>query len=485
MQALLDLLHLRPGESRRVLWFAVVGAAYAGATSLGDDIAQAVFVARAGAEALPRMFLLKGILDVVAALIYLPLARGRSAGSVWRLAMVLYLGTVVIGWLWAAQGTVAGAYGLYVLHESAWTILTIHWTVLILEVFDANQARRLFPLLFAATRLGGIGAGGALGYMAKRTSALDLLGLCLALAAVAGALTWFSKSKSPAQPPGSQSLLRTGRSVFGSPLIRAIALSTAAMVLVRYGLRMVSMHEINVSYHYDEDLVAEFLGQFRVWANTVSAILGILVVPKLLTWIGVGAMNLLYAFATFAAFAFLVVSPNLSSAALARFVEQQFKDAAKTPLSALFYGAEPAHLRGAARAFMFGAVIPAATAITAIVFELLSEQGELQGVALTGGALAIVFVVLSELLTRQWRRRIQDRLATEMSTSPDLDPRREQLVRKLMSQELQSEREGVRQAALALACADSTISALGEEVLAESISRRRAHKVARLVRGSA
>ncbi len=83
MHALLRLLHLRPGETRRVLWVALRGISYAPATWLGDDIAQSVFVTRVGAQSLPLVFLCKGLLDIIAAGLYLPLARGRSAGKVW------------------------------------------------------------------------------------------------------------------------------------------------------------------------------------------------------------------------------------------------------------------------------------------------------------------------------------------------------------------------------------------------------------------
>jgi len=487
MVPLRALLHLRPGESRRVLWIAIIGATYAAATSLGDDIAQAVFVARAGAEALPRMFLFKGVLDVAAAALYLPLARGRSADAVWRLSIAVYLASVAAGWGWARTGSVAGAYGLYVVHESAWTILTIHWTVLILEVFDANQARRLFPILFAATRLGGIGAGAVLGHLANRQGALDLLALTLALAAAAAALTWLAPAGAGHEPtsPERQSWLGLGREIMGSKLVQAIALSTAAMVLVRYGLRMVSMDEINIAYHHDEDLVAEFLGEFRVWANTVGAVLGIFVVPRLLTWLGVASMNLFYAIATLIAYAGLLALPNLATAAGARFVEQQLKDAAKTPLSALFYGAEPAHLRGAARAFMFGAVIPAATALTAVVFELSAKTGTLDVVAAIGTALAVAFVLSSQLLNRRWRARIGERLRAELAELDALPDVPEDLASAL-TDEIAADRTGlVEAAARALGSGSAPLAALGEEVLAETISRKKAQALAQFGRGPA
>lgn len=476
---------MRPGEARKVAWVALIGAAYAAATSLGEDIAQAIFVARAGAEALPRMFLFKGALDVAAAAAYLPLTRGRDAYAVWRIGTAIYVASVGLGWLWAESSDVAGAYGLYVVHESAWTILTIHWAVVILEFFDANQARRLFPILFAATRMGGIAAGAVLGGMARSSGALDLLLVCMALGGLAGLLTFGGKGsgrKAPVQPTAPSGWRGASRAATGSPMVRAIAYSTAAMVLVRYGLDMVSLFEINQAYRHDEDLVAEFLGEFRVWANAISAVLGIFVIPRLLSWVGVGAINLVYAVATLAAYAGLLLAPSLTTAALARFVRQQFKDATKTPLSALFYGAEPAHLRSAARAFMFGAIIPAATAVTAITFELSSERGELELVAIIGAALAAVFVGLSHLLNVRWRRRIVARLHEELA-APGVEEAIDQKLLADLRSRLPDQLDGdagttVDAALRAMASSEPGLPGLGEEVLAETISRRRAHLLA-------
>ena len=186
MATLLGLLHVRPGEGRRVLWLGAISVAYAAATSLGDDIAQSVFVARVGAHDLPRMFLIKGLLDVAAAALYLPLTRGRSPSSVWRVVLMIYMAAVLGAWALAGGGGVVSAYALYVAHECAWTMLTIHWGVFILDAFDASQARRLFPLLFTAARLGDMASGATLHLFAVRVGAINLLLAAVAFAGLGG-----------------------------------------------------------------------------------------------------------------------------------------------------------------------------------------------------------------------------------------------------------------------------------------------------------
>src|SRR5688572_4525280 len=155
------LVPIRAGEGRSVALVGLVATLYAAAVGVGDVVAQSIFIERAGADALPRIFLLKAAIDAAAAALYLPVTRGRKPAAVLRLALLLYAGVVIAGRaLVVAQGGSSAAYALYVAHECAWTVLTIHWGVYLLDVFDASQARRLFPILFGATRLGGALAGG-------------------------------------------------------------------------------------------------------------------------------------------------------------------------------------------------------------------------------------------------------------------------------------------------------------------------------------
>lgn len=500
------ILPVRPGEGRRLLWLALIGMAYATATSIGDDVAQSVFVSRVGADALPRMFLFKGVLDVVAAALYLPLTRDRSATSVWQVAIGVYASTVLLARIAITGGGELSAYALYVAHECAWTILTIHWGVFILDAFDASQARRLFPILFTAARLGGMLAGTLLQAFARRIGAVDMLFVAAGFAAIAGALSMLGQRMgagaslvgmravvpdADAVPEGtsasgegdeSVSLLAGWRRAAASPLVRAIAISTAAMVLVRYGLQMVSLGTISDSFRHDEDLVASFLGWFGAWANLCGALLGVFVVPRLLARFGVGAVNIIYAVSTALACGGLLMAPGLVVAALARFVTAQFKSAIKTPLSTLFYGAEPPKGRILARAFIFGAIIPTATLSTSLIFELGRRDG-LRGVAWIALVVAVVFTIACAVQNRRWRQRLRQLLGWTLERAADSDPERLACIRERLSDDRASasphERDIVDDAARALAHHDRRVRALGEEVLSETIPRARAHAIAR------
>jgi len=497
------LVPVRAGEGRAVLGVGLIAVLYAAAVGVGDVVSQSIFVGRAGAEALPRIFLLKAAIDVGAALLYLPMTRGRRPPAVLRLTLLVYIATVLAGRALVAAAAGAGpAYALYVGHECAWTILTIHWGVYLLDVFDASQARRLFPILFGATRLGGALAGLLVGAFATELGAATLLYGACALAGL-GFLVSFAPSASPhrpaapalgespaeaelddeaavrdAQPGLLRRWVRGWREAARSPLVRAIAASTALMVATRYALRLISSTGIEDAFQGDEDLIAGFLGDFDALSNVVGAVIGVLVLPRLLGVVGVGAVNLAYAVATAAAPAAALAFPSLASAAGARFVEMALKDAIKTPLSALFYGAEPPAERAPARALVFGAVIPLATLAAAAGLELARHSPDPMATAAGFGlGAALLFVLASWQQNRAWRTRLRElldwSLAREKTRGGQPDPDR------LATAERELDGEPLAPIARALASKDRRLRAVAEEVLAETIDRRAAHRIAR------
>jgi len=503
---LLRLLHVRPGEGGRLARVAAIGAAYAAATAIGNDVAESIFVTRVGPQSLPVVFLAKGLLDVLAAALYLPLARGRSERAVWVTAITIYTAVVIGGRAVVASGSDASAYALFIGHEAAWTILTIHWGVYLLDVFDASQARRLFPLLFTTARAGGILAGLLVGLLATPLGAANLLLFGAMLAAGAGILA-VARPDAPSVSPAASlrmeaaapeddgdndddenddaltGFVATWRRAFASPLVRAIALSTAAMVLVRYGLQMIALGQINRAMDGDNARVASFLGLFGAVANGAGILVGVFVVPRLLTRLGVGVANVLYAVFTALAYALLLVWPSLATAAVARGTRVQLKDALKTPLSTLFYGAEPPGRRAGARSFIFGFAIPIATVMAAGALEA-GRRGATNLALVTWGGLGVaaLFVAASAVQNHRWRARMIELLDRQLERAPAAAPEAVAAARSHLV-DAGTPASAVDRLACGLTSTDARVSALAEELLAEIVPRRRAHALAATLRG--
>src|SRR6185295_7008061 len=111
--------------------------------------------------------------------------------------------------------------------------------------------------------------------------------------------------------------VRASLSIWRSPLVRAIALSTAAMVFLRDGLRILGLDAIDGAFAGSDDRIAAFLGAYAIWANVAAIALGLFVTPRLLERAGVGVANVGYALATAAAYALLLFRPSLGAAVAA------------------------------------------------------------------------------------------------------------------------------------------------------------------------
>ncbi len=401
-----------PNEHQsKLAWLCVVSVTYYTAVTIADTVAQSIFVARLGVAALPNIFLLKAAIDVISALAYLPLTRGRNPGRVWRVLLLLYGTSVAIGW-WAVSGALSpslGAYLLYVGHEVAWTLAVIHWGIFLLSLLGPIESRRLFPVLFGVGRLGALLGGLVVTAFALSLGTTNLLGIVLCLTLFGVLASHKLRNNLGLQCP-QKTDERGGRwrDAAAQPLVRAIAVSTATMVMLRYGLRMVSLAEIRGAFDSDKDQIAAFLGLIAVLGNALALVLGIWVVPKLLARIGVGATNLLYASTTLIAFATTWLFPGLASASSARFVEMPLKHALKTPLSVLFYGGERPSHRAAARSLVFGVAIPLAAIGTGLGFRYGQPDAGL--ISLLGVAIALVYLGICRWQNTQFQHGLSSQL---------------------------------------------------------------------------
>lgn len=397
-----------------IAWLCALSLCYYGAVTIGDTVAQSVFLSRLGVGALPMIFLLKAGIDVISGFLYLPLTQGRSPRSVWRVVLGFYVVIVGVGWWASTTGDgELGAYVLYAGHEVVWTLAVIHWGVFLLDVFSPSESRRLFPVLFGVGRLGALLGGLLVTSLAIPLGAENLLGIAILLALVAIVVS--TRLGTPTPTPTRQTEYTAGqarRTALASPLVKLIALSTATMVMLRYGLRMVSLDEIRSAFDGDRDQVAAFLGLFSVVGNALAFVLGLYVVPKILTRFSVGIANLAYASATLFAFLLTWLAPSLATASAARFVEMPLKHSLKTPLSVLFYGAENLRIRIAARSLIFGVVIPIATVSAALCFRSLRTHIGL--ISALGVALALVYLLICGWQNRCYRERLGHLLREEL-----------------------------------------------------------------------
>jgi hypothetical protein len=407
------LFNLEPGEGPRLAYLWLLYLLFTAAMQVGDGVNQTLFLKRVGVQYLPIMFAVKACLDLGVAFIYVPLA--ARIGHRWTLTLALVLGCLgtAILWLPASMGHPFTYPLLYGFIESLGTLLKIHWGVLLLDCFTREASRRTFPLVYTGSRLGAIVGGGVLTGLARRLGAPRLLlvssNLFFGAAALSFGLGRLMRG-APGAVPGDDPIearesaagrivhVRRGISLgFRLPLLRAIAISTALMVLCRYGLRY--RYSAAFAEAFQEAELAAFYGFYMVLANTGSIVVQSVVTSRLLVRAGITTTNLIYAICILAVYLGLGVWPGLLAAVLARLIESELKAAIKTPLSNLFYGAIPAGQRAAGRAFNLGLVVPISTVVTSLV---LATPTGISAIPWWGTVLAVLYVAATLFQNRSY-----------------------------------------------------------------------------------
>lgn len=396
-----------------VVWrLGVVHAAIGGAIAAGDVTVQAIFLARAGAERLPEVLLARAILGAAATWAYARMTRAGSTraqlAAVSLVAAVVAVGSIPL----AAEGAI-GPVAAYVVHETASSVVTIHWGVFLLAHVSGAQARRTTPLVYGAARAGAMVAGLALAPLAAVTAAEARLGLVAGLYTTGAVLCWLATPGTPhasgapeaiapaaAPPPPGRigALLR-------SPLLVAIAASTAAMVFVRFALRYQQQEVLDAM---GEAEVTGLLGLYTAAASAAALVLHAFVVNRVVHRLGLGRTNTLYALVSAAAQLALAIRGGTATALAARFVDGELKAALKTPLSNLFYEPFAAADRPVARAVVLGLISPAAQVVGALMLAALAAGGHPASPAVLGAVACAAFFALTLAQNRAYRRSIAE-----------------------------------------------------------------------------
>lgn len=397
--------------------------------------ALSLFLGHLGVEKLPYTFLAISLVDIPVAFVFMRLSR-RMPNRLMLSALAVVLVSLLAGGR-LLTGVHLGT-SLFVSYMSATiltTFITIQWGVVLLDFFTVKESRRAFPLIYAGAHLGGLVAGLLLRHLARPLGTDNLIVwapaaatlVSLALIAVSGRLreghTWRQGERpAPADRSAVRGLKRLGL-LRTSPLLAAIAASTAVMVLLRLTLRYTYGAGFEEAFPDPDDL-ARFVGTYTIAASLVGVALQVLAMPSLLARLGVGTMNVAYSVATSLTFVASALAPGLWTSAAARFTDQDLKSAIKTPLSAMFYEAMGQKRRADGRAIILGIVSPVSSFVSSLALVAVAVTSVPPvWVASTGIGLSLVFIVLSWLQGRAYDRELARELTERMRAEtgdPDL-----------------------------------------------------------------
>jgi HEAT repeat protein len=332
-----------------IMLFTSMGAA------LGGTGIEALFFARFGVEYLPYMYIGLGFVSMLTLFVIIG-ALGRVPRRVLYLALPLLTAALVVG---ARLALFTGANALYPVlwlgKEILNSVLTLVLWGMAGAVFDARQAKRLFPLFTASKIFGQVVGGFVTGALVAFVGAenllvvwagLLLLTFLLVRALLAGrAISAAPQVRSRRRQPSVVEEIRRGyRYVRGSPLLTWIAASTVLFSFLFFSIALPFSRAATEQFP-NENSLAGFLGLFNGFSTAAAFLTSLFLANRLFSRIGIMACILAFPLIYFIGFGGLILAPVFAVIVAFRFVQMLWLSGIGEPAWQAMFSVVPAERR--------------------------------------------------------------------------------------------------------------------------------------------
>lgn len=445
------LFYLEGGEWKRVFPFFLLYLGLFMGLTLADGLSLALFVQKLGAARLPGCYALTAVLNLFGVAAYLWSI--RSLGSV-RVFQGILLGSAGLYLLvWGLVRLLDAGNSWFILlfvgREMAYTLVLMHFGNYLLDFFQPLQLRRVLPIIYAGGRVGGIGGGAILQVLPGYIEPIDLVLLFVVLFGVGvlaiGLLAKTqqqsespttddqanesseeesaaasSRAQSSGQPSSSASVTpqdsleqAATESVRGflnfvwrAPVMFWITIVSILFVVCRWLLNFQYSSQFETHFA-DAASMTRFLGQYTQLALLFSLVLQLLLVNRLVSWIGLRGAHFLYGGLLFAAFMGNLMWVAFPLAVFSRFVEAELRFGLRNPVNQMILNQFPKSVRVPVRAWTLGVLIPLATLLTAGLLARLPDFGGMLAIAWLGVVAGACYLLASLKLFQKFRDPIR------------------------------------------------------------------------------
>lgn len=416
MTRIREFLAIRAGEGPLVALIAALFVAVEAARGLGEIAGDTLFVSRYGADSLPAMYVILGLVSLCVALAY-----GAALGSLphrrllpgvlvgfasllvlERIAMLSDL-TVVLPVVWISAQTIS------------LTLLTFLWSVAG-SILNARQAKRLFPLATSAAIAGALVGTLLAGPLARLLGTENLLvvaaaGLGIAAVVTSALLGRFGRPRRATV--GSRSLSGEVRAGFDytrrSPLMRLLAVSYLLFAVLYFAVQFPYLRELRAAFPNEVDL-ATTLGLVSAAVTLAAFVVALGFTNRVFSRFGVATAALLLPLVYLAGFGVWLVMFTVPTAIAVRFAQQTTQRGISNPAWSAMFNVVPVERRGQVLAFVDGVPGQLGTTLSGILLIVA-------GAVLAAGQVFIVGFVAAAactLLVVRMRRRYGDELVASL-----------------------------------------------------------------------
>ncbi|MEP6639997.1 MAG: HEAT repeat domain-containing protein, partial [Chloroflexota bacterium] len=409
MSRIRGAIGIRSGEGRTVALVALLFAALEAGRGFGEVGVDTLLVSRLGAQTLPYLFVALGTTSLTISLAY-----GAALGRLPRIRLLCGIlvsaavallferllmttghpATVPIAWL-----TVYAIQAISV---------TIVWTMAG-SVFDARQAKRLFPLLTGAAIAGSFVGTLSSGPVAGAIGTESLVVLEALLLAVVGILVVaVARTTAVRVPPRrhDRSILAELRvgfdTVVRTPLMRLVALSYVLLAVLMFSVTYPFLLAASETFT-DEAKLATALGLLSAAVTATSFVVSIGLANRIYARVGVAGAALLLPIVYLAGFSLWLVAFTFATAAIVRFSQQVTQRGVSNAAFSALYNVLPSERKAQVLAFNDGVPGQVGTILSGLLLLAAGSLLARDQVFWLGAITALVCTLVVLGIRRQYR----------------------------------------------------------------------------------
>lgn len=426
------LFNIRTHEWPRLLFLYAMFLAVNMGLVWGETILEASFILQVGMDALPVFYVVRSVLSVLAVAVYTAFADRVSNDKL----LIIILGLSVLG---SALGLVLLGGGMAKLaYPLLYMIIFVplddvfftHWYTYVNGFYDTRSAKRIVPILGTGGRIAGITAGLTMPVLNRFLAPNAIVMLYLSALVTMAGLAWLMprlvKDKAAELPggyaapgkahPSYLDNLREGyHYVLQSAYLRWLALASLLMMLL-FAFVQYQTYQILLDQLQTTQGISNFTGRLTALTNLIILPFQLFLLSRLIGRIGLGNATMIFPGGTLAICGGLVFLPSLPTAALAYFNRTNFYGAIGAPINSLLYNAVPLRVKGRARAFIGGLVMPVGVFIGGNLLLGLQFGSALGMLPTLIGALALAYALTMIIVRQQYGRALIAMLEQENFT---------------------------------------------------------------------
>ena len=399
---------IRPGEGRTVGLVARLFACLEGGRGFGEIGVDTLVVSRFGAQSLPYLFIGLGVTGLAVSLAY-----GAALGRIARIRLLtgVTLGMALI--LLVERGLIATGQPATV--PLAWLSVyaigavgvTIAWTMAG-SVFDARQAKRLFPVCTAAAIAGSFVGTLLSGPVAHVIGTESLIVLeAVLLGAVGLLIVAVSRTTTVRVPPrrSDQTIvdeLRIGfDTVVRSPLMRLVAVAYVLLAILAFSVTYPFLLSASETFTSEADL-ATALGLLSAAVTATSFVVSIVLANKVYARFGVAGAALVLPVVYLGGFGLWLVAFSFATPAIFRFTQQVAQRGVSNAAWSAFYNVLPSERRAQVLAFNDGVPGQVGTIVSGLLLLAAGSVLSRDAVFWLGGLTAILCIAIVVGIRRRY-----------------------------------------------------------------------------------